>query len=735
MKRFYLISLVLTITVLLSACDTLPKFQDRPAPPADFYSAGRVHLAVSPAQPWYEIRDKFRPNFSVKSADELKDDVLPIVSKELSAEQIATATRLGLSLGGKSIDKSAVSNTIRNVAEDGIETSTTTESFDRTEALTSGAIPDTTTGSGASALLVPASTLNIAESLGLNVDPKLRTDAQNALFFHIQSLNTALDGEIAGEGETPYLVKAQISVQPFSRDIPYDVYSEIFVPSNSSEGRYRIIPLIISDNVQRSAERNLANAAKQLEASVDALVAGKGVGLGRNQIRQQLRDLQAYELNTSFMSGQSDERELTVRIGAPKSPSGSYQMSARTYTVSFILVLPSNLDESEVRIQQYASMRNVRTGKRLPAFSRESKEEEVERIINVAGSRLAPECQELMRYNLKDNVSRGETAMSSCVRKSKNKRNKWYSSSAANGYAPGFLSRFDIKDDSEIYQLLRDFFEASRPSKITIPIYHSEFTPPPSQTAILTDTGGQSSTITLASSKKLNALRQPLVAKLEFYKKDSNLKCDLATATVRSDLAETTLLAKKVSADGSGNISLVFPSPVALGLLPKENDEPCLSISWEKTPSISGKDFYPTILNKSKLPAQNKLFAVQVLPALAGINDKQTAKVRVVITTKPCNPKLECPTVSDYLLTMSDYPIASVAKSGVAETANFDKAKNALVMSAGMDYELTFENVLDGATAKLKVIARDAAKKPVNVKVQFDNKEIKFKAAPKAAIK
>ncbi len=756
---------------MFNACDTIPKFNNNPPPPADFYSAGRVHLAVSPAQPWYEIRDKFRPNFSVKSADELKNDVLPIVSKELSAEQVASATRLGISLGGKSIDKSAVSNTVRNVTEDGTSTSTTTETFDRTEALASGTVPEVAPGTGASAQIIPASSLNIADALGLSVDPLLRTDAQNALFFHIQSLNTALDGNIAGPDQTPYLIKAQISVQPFARDIPYDVYTEIFIESDRKstglQNELRIVPLLVSDNVQRSSERNLANAARQLEASVDALIAGKGIGIGRNQIRQQLRDLQAYELNTAFMVGQNDRTSFTVRMGAPKSPSGRFQMSARTYTATFLVIegsesknpegseneseenkmlnvsRTSNSTASNLIVNQFSYMRDATTGERIDAFSNDRREDEAERIVILATPYLHGEdCVRLMRHNLLDNVSLAGLSecpkpktIGSCLDSKKQPTNKclaWKSTSAQNGHALAFLKyRFGIdpNDNSELYQLTRDFFQANKSTKIEIPIFKPTFTPPPNQTAILTDSGGQSSTVLLSGAKGINHPDSPLRAKLHFYKKDTNIACDAQLAANDSEKKGPIFASNNGSSNASGMVTFTFPSPVALGLLPKEHHNPCLEIISPLS------EFYPTILNKSKLPAQNKLFAVQVLPALVGIDDKQTAKARVVITTKPCNPKLECPKVSDYLLTMSDYPIASVKKSGVAETTNFDKAKNALVMSAGADYELTFENVLDGATANITVIARGATKKPVNAKVQIEKKEIKFKATPKAASK
>ena len=324
--------------ILLSGCKTfganlnfanqnLPKTQE---------DAGRVYMSAYPPIPWYQIVDRLDPNFSIASAQDLLNVVIPVTSSQLNASSQAQNYSLGANFADPTSALVSEVVNIRNINADETVTEMQTETTTRNENSASNVV--TGLNSTAPGQIPFPTNPAIPTTANLGVDPFLQYRNATALFQEIQLLNSYLEAEVANSDLVPYLIRTQLSVQPFARELPFDVHTELYVQKTGA----KIIPLIITDNNERSAERRLANAARQLELAVSGQVQGIGVGGNAGNIDQQLKDLQAFDLNTVMLVGQSKERELNIRIGAAKTPNGEFALSARNYDVSFLVLIPKD---------------------------------------------------------------------------------------------------------------------------------------------------------------------------------------------------------------------------------------------------------------------------------------------------------------------------------------------------------------------------------------------------------
>lgn len=731
--------LLVVVSLVLSSCATFDAVNPiKRNPPDSVFESGRVHLGIYPPIGWYAISKRLNPKFGVKSADDLRNDVLPITSTDLTALQELKSLQLTLDLAGTS--RSGTNIVTRNTeTNDAGQTTTTTESSTRTETQTPGSSSLADASAEPPAGSVSFEGLDLSQVLGLGVDPFLRVRAQTALWQEIQLLNSYLDAEVATTGETPYLFRAQISIQPFARDIPYDVYTELFVKADCDGVDTcedpKIIPLIVIDNTQRSAERRLANAAQQLETTVSALVSNRGLGFGRNRIRQQLKDLQAYELDTAFMVGQSDEEELTIRAAAAKSPSGYYEIVARTYEVSFLVLWPAK-QPLKAHVMAFSSMRNVENGRRIPNLTAAARKRSVEQLVDVVRGRLDEPCIAAFRYALLDNQSKGRFTESECANpKSRDEMLRWFSSSAANGAALAFLGRFGIYDDSEAYQRLRDLFEATKPTRISVALPHQVVRMPPSQTAVLTDNGSTTSSVVVGGSVGLNSATDRLGANLIVDPVKKGQSVSLAALAIEVGI--------------NGEVNATFPTVTGTGLLDRTKYKsprmelyrtPSLTASTglparsAKFATVATSDLtsYPVILNERALPKPERLFSVAISPKTAAISgNPPTTSVRVVLETKNCKPTFACPEISDYYLSVQGHPISSVQQNGAAApSGTFEPAKNSVVLTPGAYYDLSFLNPASGGSVTITVNARNASGKAIGGNQSF-MESVTFKGSSK----
>lgn len=402
MKDFKLLLLAGALSV--SGCSktfgSVDKEFQRSDLPSTQYEAGDVKIAVQPPLVWYDVADRLNPKFSVSSADALLQLALPITSRDLNVAERNTSGGVGINFGGTAIQ--SVRTIVENTPDTTLENPETTasEEFERVETRNSG-VPPELTQTAVSALTRPAAVTPPTATLGVNARQLYRETA--GLYQEIQHLNAYLEADVSSETHVPFLFRTQLVVTPYAREVPYDVYSNLFFNLPDA----RIIPLLILDNSERSEERRIASIARQLEASVGATISGIGASAGLNDLNRRLRDLQSFDTQSIILTSQSGEKSLSVRIGAVKTPNGEFSIVPRSYDISFLALIPKGeaKGNAEVELKNFATMRNTHTGKRIPLITPEVKSAELTEILDIAKrSGLREECKPLMEYNIESNA-------------------------------------------------------------------------------------------------------------------------------------------------------------------------------------------------------------------------------------------------------------------------------------------------------------------------------------------
>ena len=766
--------------IMLSGCKTfganlnfanqnLPKTQE---------DAARIHVSAYTPIPWHQISDRLDPNFTVSSAQDLLGAVLPITSSELNVSQ--HSQNFGFSANFADPTSSLVNEivTTRNTDADGNVTATENETTTRNENSPSNTVTGLSSTLPGQIASQADPTPPTATTLG--VDPFLQYRNATALFQEIQLLNSYLDAEIGDSDMVPYLIRMQISVQPYTRALPYDIYTEIYAQRKGA----KIVPLVITDNNERSAERRLASAARQLQLAVSAQVQGTGLGGNAGNLEQELRDLQAFDTNATMLVGQFNDKQLNIRFGATKTPKGEYAVTARNYDISFVLLVPAELSAEEAEkdieinkfnIFHYSTMRHAETGELLDRFnSDKSRHSEIEEILNIAEKLgLKKECRKLFKHNLTKNTEDESLLLlnKQCVHP--DKQNTVKSDLIGQGKINAFFSRFKLNGTSgdknypkietaygqHLFKLLRRFLLPIEDNKVEITLPNQDYRIPinrktddkcksavstnnircEKQPAILSDNGASDTIVALSGFKGLTT-RQNISARLRVLTNE-----------------EIFLDSKSVSVDPQGNIAFAFPSVSGLGgsaeKCGKPSDSKCelfVYIGYEPVDNNSSPSKRNSLLptsetttkpklngqfgvawNRRSAPTVNRLFNMTILPTTTSIvqdGSESTGTFRLNLTPQSCNPGANCPTVADHLVTTTNYPIHKVYQVGDPRTEiSVLTAQNGFLATPGQSYDVTLKSLVNDATVAVTVTGRNAQQGPIASQTS-DAQTVTFKA-------
>ena len=771
MLRLFWVSSIL----LLAACGTTNVDREfvNKNPPKTQYEAGRIQIATQPPLVWYDVVERLDPNFPVTSAQTFIEMALPITSRNLALSDRSFSAGLGLDFGGSDINSTRTLNDATNTPADGPPVTTSSESFEQIETRNSGTPPELTVADAAR-LAFPEQTSPFGTD-ELGTDPRLLYREAAGIYQDVQLLNAYLEADVTRDTHVPFLFRTQLSVQPFARGMPYDVYSElrldaefpsfkdkkgniityeeggiirdeegkiityeeggiirdeegkIIIDGNVftkfTEENVRVIPLIILDNTARSAERRLVSAARQLNFSVAAVIQGIG---GRGAVRdlnRQLRDLAALDLNSVLLPGQSSDKNLSIRVGAIKSPNGDFAMTARNYDVSFLVLVPEGellKDKAEVDLYNFSTMRNTKTGRRIPLITDKVEEREIDAILDLAeDAGLEKKCRRLMEYNLTDNkfehrYSAEELAelrekyhVDDCVLRN---TKRLHSTSIENGAIAAFLFiRYDLKSNEELFQRVRDYTQLRRQYRTSIELPEVFREVPDldkNSVAVVTDRAGSSTLITQDGYQGVSVRHHKVRVQLEYNDTRGHPRV---------------LPAHRVSISNDGRLEAEFPTLSGLGLIDQVIlGGAKLKVSYSDFPGKVKKEGesekYSLVRNNSSLQAAPRLFNMTALPARVAMNNGQ-GTVTITTSSRACPAQANCTGVADYVLSFSNYPlnIAQVMQIPPGSTTaapipvtSERRDINGFVFQPGHRYQVTFDQIPNNGTMVVTGMTRNA---------------------------
>lgn len=346
MRRFLIAGCLLT-----SACVNAGTVFD-PQLANSQVEAGSVTVSAFAPMRWDEVVADLRPEFNSPNARELLPNytLVPITGGDYRSLQSGMSTGLNLSAQGQVLSGSqTITN---NSATDALGVTTTNSSNNSTETLTRNA-PTAPSANTPAANTGFATTLPSHGAASAEIDPILRARAAVGLHTEFVLLDHYLDQAYDPCLYDAWLVRVRLVVTPHARRQPYDVYTRLYV-SREISGRaraegLRVIPLLVTDNFERSDTRRYEQMIEQLQTNVSGITGWLGIGFGVNSYLNDLNALLGSQYNNMMSVYQEDDETLTVRLGAAFSPRSYYEMQARSYDVTFLLLADrgANLRQAE----------------------------------------------------------------------------------------------------------------------------------------------------------------------------------------------------------------------------------------------------------------------------------------------------------------------------------------------------------------------------------------------------
>jgi hypothetical protein len=274
-------------------------------------------------------------------------------------------------------------------------------------------------------------------------DPMLEYAAATALFQEVKLLNRYVADAALRRGYRAYVVRLQMSVVPFSRHLPFDVYSNIsFFPTaeprpeeKKEEARpeekktkaqpYKaeVIPLLVTDNLENTIKSRTVDTMRDLALTLSFLQPpGRGLGLfqggmGLNRKREQFQRALGADLNSLLTVGRVTDNTLQVRLGAKRDVTSAveYAMLPRTHNITVLLLVPAHFAENpdfvpRITAVSKTQLRDAETGTPLPQQSQDDRIGHVRRLCkcSVISSKVSEVAEELLEKVFENNVEEFE---------------------------------------------------------------------------------------------------------------------------------------------------------------------------------------------------------------------------------------------------------------------------------------------------------------------------------------
>ncbi len=344
-------SIAVCALFLLSACNGDPG-QAQSA--KSQHEVGTVSIATTLVAPFEDYADLLAPNFKLDA-----DMALAKVIGRTGTFERRLLDRFGASA---TVSVQAVGAAA--------PTSTTDSSGDRKQ---------TPSGRDGTSSGAPAAD----SKLDTIADPMLQYTAATALYQEIQLLRRAVSDAALGRNRRSYVVRLQMNVVPFARNLPYDVYTLIsFFAEGSRPGqpphlyeRVEILPLLVTDSLEGALESQSLEWIRQYAVALGGAaptVAGN-VKLDKN--RDEVQNWRGTALNSLLTVGRLNNNTIQVRLGAARQ-GDSHVMIPQNHNITFVVTVPAPFVENAsnqgaeytpaVRVVAKTVMRNATTGEALP---------------------------------------------------------------------------------------------------------------------------------------------------------------------------------------------------------------------------------------------------------------------------------------------------------------------------------------------------------------------------------
>lgn len=682
---------ILAIAISLAACGTADSVLFKPNEAKTQSDAGTVQVAIVSVEQWDDVAPTLQPKFDLSPKQAL-DSVVPITAVLNERFLNAVGFRLGVGLPRSS----ELETDITEVSAEGVET--TTES--KTESREPGTVPQPDTGLPANVPLpdLPSATAD------LEIDPFIRYSTALSLYQEVQLINRYVRNAALRYGYVPYFVRMHISLSPYGRQRPYDVFSKIsfFTPpvaslnaevvdsalASTNAKQYDlpyVIPLIVTDNLEGTRSSRSAELARQLSLALNLMVKGVGAEAGFNALNENLKAIAGTDLNSLQSVSRLTDSSVQVRFGAARQPTAGYEMVARAYSLSTVVLVPRKYIEAASDEDRMLSIiaksvwRHAETGKELPGPSKRAfvakLDSKLEEFLTQAaqkewGKRTVAD-KALIGLSLTDTIHRSDfAAFVTTLRE-----HELTLLSSASPYSL-WIEITDLVAESRFQSA-----SVNLPRR-TVPAGLSNV----SQTLVLVDDSKGSTTLRLHDVRGL----APDLAEVRLHPKG----CGANSPVIQ--LAPTGVAV----ANGGRDLIFSFPSLKALELSPT-GDEGCVTVSqrsgqWGSSTAIASKEFQNVRYVVAKGKAESTFQLRTTVTAIKADKGKATFKLYV---EKMKAEKLELAFVNADLEAVSANPANALTRQ-----------QGKITLTKAAEIDLTFRNLTPQRPVRIEAKATKAGK-------------------------
>jgi hypothetical protein len=190
-------------------------------------------------------------------------------------------------------------------------------------------------------------------------DPMLEYAAATAFFQEVKLLNRYVADAALRRGYRAYVVRLQMSVVPFARNFPLDVYSNIsFFPRTEKEDKTKsakcqswhaeVIPLLVTDNLENTIKSRSLDSLRNLALTLSFLHPAAGGSASIKDQREELERALGGDLNSLLTVGRVSDNTLQVRLGAVRNVAGphDYTILPRTHNITILLMVPEGFADN-----------------------------------------------------------------------------------------------------------------------------------------------------------------------------------------------------------------------------------------------------------------------------------------------------------------------------------------------------------------------------------------------------
>jgi len=408
----------------LGACHNKRQYRQHTVRTQD--QAASVTLSPTLVAHWDDYVEALRPNFTLKDGDEALKKVLP---RTMAVEE-KLLRMFGASLGisARANEKPKDSN---NSTSSG-SSATTATSTATTASASDGDDKDEedAKSNGDSAVERPsASKLPglTPEQLSVGQDPMLEYLAATALYQEVQLLNRYITDAALRRDHEPYVVRLQIGVTPYARNMPYDVYATLAFFGRGSdapskvpidETRYSpnkppqlprqypgqtltpvlVAPMLVTDNLEGALKSRTVNTIRDLTLALSVLTGKVDVDSKLSSYTDNLTRVLGTDLNSLLTVAQVNDNSIRVRLGAARQATAEHATIPRTHNVTLLVLVPRSHEGDRLHVEAATELRHASTGYTLRSPSQKSRTKEVHSRLKRYSAYVYPTSPEWAHY-------------------------------------------------------------------------------------------------------------------------------------------------------------------------------------------------------------------------------------------------------------------------------------------------------------------------------------------------